>query len=476
MAGRFPLFTDAHIQQAIVEGLGKQGWDVERAIDLFPERTKDDVLLDYAVASGRVFVTNDPDAIETVNDWLAGGRSVSGMVFWKQLLYYELSPGDFIRAFEALADEDEPFRVPIRYIGAPSNRICYMKLPSQRHLFDIPDDVTYLNCAYMSPLMTKVRDATVEGLDRKRHPWEIKARDFYEGSDRLRSAFAELIHAKADDIAIIPAASYGVTTSAVNLPLSRGQGVLVVEDQFPSNVYPWRERAREREATIVTIPRPADFDWTRAVLDAIDEKKNRISIVALPQCHWTDGGLFDLAAIGAACRERGMFLSLDVTQSAGAFPLDVRRIQPDFLTAATYKWLMGTYSLGLLYVSERWQREGRPIEHNWIHRKDSENFARLVDYQDEFDAGARRFDVGERSNFALVPGAEAAIRQILEWGVENVSETVGGDDGRDRGAGPWARHRVSRRRRSARRTSSGSSFQASSRRISWRLSRAIRST
>jgi selenocysteine lyase/cysteine desulfurase len=300
-----------------------------------------------------------------------------------------------------------------------------MKLPSQRHLFDIPEDIAYLNCAYMSPLMTPVRDAVVEGLDRKRHPWEISARDFYTGSDRLRSAFAELIHAKADDIAVIAAASYGVSTAAANLPLSRGQAVLLVEDQFPSNVYPWRELAKEKEASIVTVPRPADFDFTRAVLETLDEKKNQIAIVALPQCHWTDGGLFDLVAIGEACRERGIFFSLDVTQSAGAFPLDVRRIQPDFLTSATYKWLMGTYSLGLLYVSERWQREGRPIEHNWIHRKDSENFARLVDYQDDFDAGARRFDVGERSNFALVPGAEAGIRQILEWGVENVSETVG---------------------------------------------------
>jgi selenocysteine lyase/cysteine desulfurase len=265
----------------------------------------------------------------------------------------------------------------------------------------------------------------VEGLNRKLHPWEISAKDFYTGSDRLRSAFAELIHAKEDDIAIIAAASYGVSTAAANLPLSRGQAVLTVADQFPSNVYPWRELAREREASIVTVPRPADFDWTRAVLEALDDKKNRIAIVALPQCHWTDGGIFDLVAIGKACRDRGISFSLDVTQSAGAFPLDVRRIQPDFLTAATYKWLLGTYSLGLLYVSERWQREGKSLEHNWIHRKGSENFARLVDYQDEFDVGARRFDVGERSNFALVPGAETAIRQILEWGVENVSETAG---------------------------------------------------
>ena len=57
----------------------------ERSIDLFPERTKDNILLDYALASGRVFVTNDPGVIETVNDWLAERRSIRGMVFWKQL-------------------------------------------------------------------------------------------------------------------------------------------------------------------------------------------------------------------------------------------------------------------------------------------------------------------------------------------------------------------------------------------------------
>jgi selenocysteine lyase/cysteine desulfurase len=300
-----------------------------------------------------------------------------------------------------------------------------VKLSSQRHLFDIPRDVAYLNCGYMSPLSNRVRDAVVQGLDRKRNPWKIKAPDFYTGSDRLRGAFAELIHARPDDVAIVAAASYGISTAARNLSLRAGEGILVAEDQFPSNVYPWREHARETGGRVVTVPRPADFDWSRAILEAIEEKKNRIAIVALPQCHWTDGGLFDLEVIGRACRERGIFFVLDVTQSAGAFPLDVRRIQPDFLTAATYKWLMGPYSLGLLYVSERWQQEGRPLEHNWIHRKDSVNFARLVDYQDEFDAGARRFDVGERSNFALVPGAEAGIRQVLEWGVENVSETIG---------------------------------------------------
>jgi len=136
--------------------------------------------------------------------------------------------------------------------------------------------------------------------------------------------------------------------------------------------------------------------------------------------------LFDLERIGEVCRRHGAALALDVTQSLGVLPLDVHRIQPDFLSCAAYKWLLGPYSIGFLYVAERWQREGRPIEHNWIHRKNAEDFARLVDYQDEFEPGARRFDVGERSNFALVPAAEAGLRQILQWGVDNICETIGG--------------------------------------------------
>jgi selenocysteine lyase/cysteine desulfurase len=296
-----------------------------------------------------------------------------------------------------------------------------MKLPNQRHLYDIPEDISYLNCAYMSPLMQRVRDAGVAGLELKRHPWTIAPPDFFTGSDALREAFATLIHAEPEDIAIVAAASYGLSIAAKNLPMTKGQTVIVVEDQFPSNVYPWRERAMEVGASVRTLKRPAAGDWTTTVLDAIDDT---IAVVALPQCHWIDGSLFDIERISAVCRDKGIGFAVDVTQSVGAMPLDVRRIQPDFLATATYKWLMGPYALGLLYVSKRWQKEGRSIEHNWIHRKNSDNFARLVDYQDELAPGAQRFDVGERSNFALVPAAEAGIRQVLEWGVENIAETL----------------------------------------------------
>jgi selenocysteine lyase/cysteine desulfurase len=329
--------------------------------------------------------------------------------------FYRPAPG------QEIGEKHHKLAATRRTIRAAWRRIEAMRLANQRHLFDIPDDVAYFNCAYMSPLMNRVRAAGLEGLARKAHPWEIVPRDFFAGSDSLRSAFADLVNARADDIAIVPAASYGVSAAARNLPLARGQNVLVVEDQFPSNVYPWRERAREVGARVRTVPRPTSGGWTDAVLEAVD---GDTAIVALPHCHWTDGGLFELERIGQLCRNNGVALSLDVTQSLGVLPLDVQRIQPDFLSCAAYKWLLGPYSIGFLYVAERWQREGAPLEHNWIHRKNAEDFARLVDYQDEFEPGARRFDVGERSNFALVPAAEAGLRQILEWGVDNVCETV----------------------------------------------------
>ena len=65
-------------------------------------------------------------------------------------------------------------------------------LPSQRHLFDIPNDVAYLNCAYMSPLMKSALDAGRAGLERKAHPWELKAEHFFSEADELRVSGSEI--------------------------------------------------------------------------------------------------------------------------------------------------------------------------------------------------------------------------------------------------------------------------------------------
>jgi selenocysteine lyase/cysteine desulfurase len=293
-------------------------------------------------------------------------------------------------------------------------------LPNQRHLFDIPDDVAFLNCAYMSPLPKVSIAAGAQGLGRKAQPWTIAPTDFFAGSETVRARFAALINAQPDDIAFAPAVSYGMAQAAANIGLGRTQTIVTLAEQFPSNVYPWMDLAERTGARFVSVSRPADDDWTPAVLDAID---STTGVVALPHCHWTDGGLIDLAAVAKACRHVGAVLCVDGTQSVGALPFDVQRINPDYLAVASYKWLLGPYSFGFLYVAPRHQ-SGRPIEHNWIARRFSDDFAGLVNYRREFHDGARRFDVGERSNFALMPVADASLKLIAEWTVPRILATL----------------------------------------------------
>lgn len=293
-------------------------------------------------------------------------------------------------------------------------------LPSQRHLFDIPEDIAYLNSAYMSPLPKAVVAAGERGMQAKAQPWHIKPVDFFTESEAVRALFARLVNATADDVALVPSVSYGMAVAVNALPLQAGQSVLTLAEQFPSNVYPWMEKAKQCNAAHVIVPRPADDDWTAAVLARLD---SRTAIVALPHCHWTDGGLLDLVAIRQACDRIGAALCIDATQSLGVMPFDVAAIRPDFLCAGGYKWMLGPYSFGYLYADRRWHNAA-PVEHNWIARKDSEDFAGLVNYKSEFQPGARRFDMGERSNFALTPAAKAALELLLDWGPANIQATL----------------------------------------------------
>lgn len=293
-------------------------------------------------------------------------------------------------------------------------------IPCQRKLFNIPEDVAYFNCAYFAPQMHKVREAGYLGVSRKDHPWKIGPEHFFNESELARGLFAALIEASPDDIAILPSVSYGIGVASALVEIKAGDEIVVLEDQFPSNVYSWLELARTKQGRIRTVKKPADFDWSKGVLETINE---RTAVVALPNVHWTDGSLVDLEKVGEACRKSGAALVLDVTQSLGALPFSVKQVRPDFLVSAAYKWLLGPYSMAFMYVNPEYQHK-RPLENNWLNRKNSEDFAGLVLYRDEFQPGARRFDVGERSNFALMPMAVAALQQITEWTVSEIQQTL----------------------------------------------------
>lgn len=293
-------------------------------------------------------------------------------------------------------------------------------LPVQRAAFSIPREVAYLNCAYMSPQLQRVTEAGQEGLQRKAHPWKIRAHDYFEGGEQVRTLVARLIGSEADDIALVPAASYGLAVAAANVEVQRGQNLIVLAEQFPSNVYVWRSLAAERGATLRTVARPASGGWTEAILDAMDEQT---AVLALPNVHWTDGTLVDLERIGEAARQVGAALVIDASQSLGAMPFSLERVQPDFLVSVGYKWMMCPYGTAFLYAAPH-RQQGRPLEQSWLARAGSDDFTRLVQYRDDYRPGARRYDVGQFSSPIHMPMCAAAIEQLLEWGVERTAATI----------------------------------------------------
>lgn len=294
-------------------------------------------------------------------------------------------------------------------------------LDCQRNLFTIPESIHYLNCAYMSPQLKAVEEVGYTSLKRKNSPWEMQIMDFFEPVERLKTLFSKLIQVQdANRIAIIPSASYGLSTVARNLPLKEGQEIIVVEGQFPSNVYPWKREADAKGAhlKIVSAPDSAQRgqNWNERILDAINENT---AAVALGNIHWADGTKFDLLEIRKKTNEFGAWLVIDGTQSVGAMPINIDVLKPEALVCGGYKWLLGPYSLGMAYFSPVLDN-GIPLEENWINRYGSEDFSTLVNYQDNYQSGASRYSVGEHSNFQLVPMLTKAIEQLLAWGPNEI--------------------------------------------------------
>ena len=292
-----------------------------------------------------------------------------------------------------------------------------MTLKNQKEKYSLPSDITYLNMAYSAPLSKEAEKVGIDALKKKSTTYVIKGDDFFNPVEVLKKRFAELVGAtNPQSIAIIPSVSYGMATVANNVCLQEDDEVIVVGEQFPSNYYTWKRLTDRFNAKLITVSAPETEtnrgkQWNENILAAINDKT---ALVAMPNVHWADGTLFDLKSIREKTKRHNALLIIDGTQSVGALTINVDELKPDALVCAGYKWLMGPYALGVAYFGEHFYN-GVPIEENWINRKDSENFAGLVNYQSEYKEAANRFCMGEMSNFNLVPILTKTIEQLIEW-------------------------------------------------------------
>ena len=299
-----------------------------------------------------------------------------------------------------------------------------MSLQHQKHLFDIPEEITYLNIAAQSPSFKSIYEAGLEGLKQKNRPYSITISDYFEPVTELKKLFAELVD--VDDynrIATIPAVSYGIATVANNIKLNAGDEIIVIHEQFPSNIYAWQKLADKYNAVIKTIKAPnTDVNrvkqWNESIINAITDKT---AVVAMGNIHWSNGSLFDLKTIRQKTKTHNALLIIDGSQSVGVLPFSVKEIQPDALICAGYKWLFGPYGCAYAYYGAYFDN-GVPIEENWSNRLNSENFSGLTNYESQYKPLANRYSVGESGNFIYVRMQIAALKQVIEWSPKKIQE------------------------------------------------------
>jgi len=289
-----------------------------------------------------------------------------------------------------------------------------------RPLFDIADDVVYLNCAAQGPAPKAAAEAGRRAVDRKARPWEPERQKLGAEMQRARELYAGFVGAKGEDVAITTATSYAVAVAARNISLEAGQTIVVLEAQFPSNLYAWQRLAERDGASMVVVPRPSDGDWTSAVLERLGPETG---LVTLPNVHWVDGGVLDLGTIADVAHAQGAAIFIDATQSIGVVPLDVARIDPDYVACSAYKWLLSPDQCGYLYVAPR-RQHGEPVEHNHAGRIGEGPMTHSPGYGSRFKPGALRFEQGAADAMIHMPMAVAAMEQIAAWSVSAVGAGI----------------------------------------------------
>mgnify|MGYP001031162341 FL=1 len=296
------------------------------------------------------------------------------------------------------------------------------KISCQRNLFNIPNDIVYLNTAYISPLSIKVEKAITEGCNLETQPWRIDPEfHFFHQIKETKVIFSNLFNISYKNVSLIPSASYGISTAANNIKLTKTKNkILILKDQFPSNVYPWMELSKKQEGVLEIIDDLNETTLTEEIINKISEE---VAVVAIPNIRWTDGYIIDLKKVSDACKKFDVNLILDLTQSAGAMQIDLKEINPEFAIIANYKWMLGPYSTGFLYISDKFI-DGVPLEETWIGRKNSQDFSKLTDYQSLYNSDSIRFDMGQRANFSLLPGVKAALEQLHDWSIKKIENTL----------------------------------------------------
>ena len=288
-----------------------------------------------------------------------------------------------------------------------------------RDLFPVTEKYIYMNHAAVSPLSTRVRDAMVGITDDVMRHGTANYDDWYRTYELARSAAARLVNARAHEIAFMQNTSAAISAVANGLDLRAGDNVVTCDAEFPANVYPWMRLREERGITMMLAPEREGRIDPDELLALIDD---RTRVLTISWVQFASGFRSDLARIGKACRERGVFFMVDAIQGLGALKLDVERDFVDAFAADAHKYLLGTEGAALLFVSDRVIDQVKPTTVGWTSVRNYDQFSHAaLDYKLDYREGALRFECGSL-NTVGVYGLRAALDLFLEIGPEKIEE------------------------------------------------------
>ena len=293
-------------------------------------------------------------------------------------------------------------------------------LPARiRHRFPILERLVYVNSCSQGALSDSVRASYEDYLrdwDERGAPWEY----WVERAEAVRGAFAGLVGADADEIAVTTSLSAGVSALFSGLRFEGERTTIVVSDfEFPT-VGQIAHAQELRGRRVVHVPEAGDATIPLEHFDAaIDE---RTALVAVTHVCYRNGSRVDLDGVVRLARERGALVLVDAYQAAGAIPLDVRTLDVDFLAAGTVKYLLGSAGLAFLYCRSDLVERIRPTSTGWFADEDIFQMD-IHDYSPS--STARRFEFGTPPIPNIYAGL-AGLELVQEIGIAETEEHVRG--------------------------------------------------
>ncbi|MBK5188459.1 MAG: aminotransferase class V-fold PLP-dependent enzyme [Gemmatimonadaceae bacterium] len=280
----------------------------------------------------------------------------------------------------------------------------------------------YLDNAKTGALPARAVATAAEWAALRAEPYRLSTYQDLEVFGKSRELVAKLIGAKAGEIACMQNTTYGINIASLCLPLESGDVVLTYDGEYPADVYPWMSLAR-KGVKLELLPKRDGLQDEARLLEEL--KRPEVKVVTMSWVSFSTGYRADLATIGRACRERGIYFVVDAIQGVGAMQLDVSKLDIDILACGGQKWLLAPWGTGFVYVREELARTLDPAVVGWLAMRSSEDFTRMVDYDFTFYDDARRFQINTlpAQDFA---GMNASIEMCLELGAEAVEKHIEG--------------------------------------------------